>query len=150
MTDDEYLPKLPISWDEGREVVVVVLLAGAVLRLLGPLAGFLDRRWGVFADDIAELTRNASPTTGLMVLGAGVLIATTPRAGVVPILRRLTVIVAGVVLAEGVVGVLIELTRVSGAGVFGRLETVFARFAPALLFTGAGGWLAARVVPFDD
>ncbi|MEM9468127.1 MAG: hypothetical protein AAGA90_22350 [Actinomycetota bacterium] len=150
MADEERTPDLPISWDEAREVVVVVLLASAVLRLLGPLAGFIDDRWGAFSDDVAELTRNASPTTGLMVLAAGVLIATTPRNAVVPSLRRATVVVASIVLLEGVIAIGIELTRVSGAGVLGRLETIFSRFLPAVLFAGTGRWLAAKVVPFDD
>ena len=150
MAGDERKTDLPVSWDEAREVVVVLLLAGAVLRMLGPLVGFIDDRWGAFSDDVAELTRNASATTGLMVLAAGVLIATTPRAAVVPALRTATVIVATIVLVEGVVATAIELTRVSGAGVLGRLETIFSRLLPAILFAGAGRWLAAKVVPFDD
>lgn len=141
---------LPISWDEARELIIVILLAGAVLRLLGPIAGYVDDNWGTFSDTLAELTRNAAPTTGLMVLGAGVLIATTPRNDVVPALRRATIIVATLVLLSGAIAIFVQLTRVSSAGVFGRLETVFSRSGPAVLFAGAGRWLALRVVPFDD
>ncbi|MEM8707289.1 MAG: hypothetical protein AAGE98_12580 [Actinomycetota bacterium] len=142
--------QLPVSWDEAREVVIVVLLVSAVLRLLGPLAGFLDDRWGVFSDDLAELTRNASPTTGMMVLGAAVLVVTTPRVDLVPALRTATIWVASFVLLESLVALILELTRVSGTGVLGRLETMFSRSGPALLMSGAARWLATRVVPFAD
>ncbi len=150
MADEARDADLPVSWDEAREVVIVVLLVAAVMRMLGPLVGFIDDRWGAFSDDVAELTRNANGTTGIMVFAAGVLIATTPRTDVVPALRRATTIVAAIVLLQGVIGIAIELTRVSGAGFLGRLETVFARFVPAVLLAGAARWLAARVVPFDD
>ena len=59
-----------------------------------PAVGFIDERWGVFSDDLAELTRNASPTTGLMVIGAAVLVATTPQVDLVPSLRAATVVIA--------------------------------------------------------
>lgn len=150
MSDEPRSSELPISWDEAREVVIVILLVGTVLRLLGPLSGFIDDRWGVFADDLAELTRNASPTTGMMVLAAAVLVATTPRADMVPTLRTATVAVSWLVLVEGFIAVILELTRVSGTGVLGRLESVFSRSLPALLFAGTARWLAARVIPFDD
>ena len=92
MSDDTESSALPVSWDEAREALIVVLLVCAVLRMLGPLSGFIDERWGVFSDDLAELTRNASPTTGLMVIGAAVLVATTPQVDLVPSLRTATVI----------------------------------------------------------
>ena len=150
MAGDETESDLPVSWDEAREVLVVVLLASAVLRLLSPFVGFLNDRWGVFSDEVAELVRNANSTTGLMVLGAGVLIATTPRTAVVPALRRATVVIGSIVVLQGIVGIIIELTRASAAGVLARLVTVFGRFLPGVLLAGAGRWLAAKVVPFDD
>ncbi|MEO0493674.1 MAG: hypothetical protein AAF081_09680 [Actinomycetota bacterium] len=150
MSDDTDARSLPVSWDEAREVLVVVLLACAVLRMLGPLAGFIDDRWGVFSDDLAELTRNASPTTGTMVLGAAVLVATTPRVDLVPSLRTATIVIAWLVVVQAGAAILLDLWRVSGTGVLGRLEPIFGRSLPALLMAGAARWLAARVVPFDD
>ena len=100
MSDDTESSALPVSWDEAREALIVVLLVCARLRMLGPLSGFIDERWGVFSDDLAELTRNASPTTGLMVIGAAVLVATTPQVDLVPSLRTATVVIAWVVTLQ--------------------------------------------------
>jgi len=150
MSDDTESSALPVSWDEAREALIVVLLVCAVLRLLGPLSGFIDERWGVFSDDLAELTRNASPTTGLMVIGAAVLVATTPQVDLVPSLRTATVVIAWVVTLQAGAAILLDLWRVSGTGVLGRLEPIFGRSLPALLLAGTGRWLASRVVPFDD
>ena len=58
MSDDTESSALPVSWDEAREALLVVLLVCAVLRMLGPLSGFIDERWGVFSDDLAELPRS--------------------------------------------------------------------------------------------
>ena len=150
MSDDTESSAPPVSWDEAREALIVVLLVCAVLRMLGPLLGFIDERWGVFSDDLAELTRNASPTTGLMVIGAAVLVATTPRVDLVPSLRTATVAIAWIVILQAGAAILLDLWRVSGTGVLGRLESIFGRSLPALLLAGTGRWLASRVVPFDD
>jgi hypothetical protein len=141
--------ELPVSWDEAREVVVVVLLTAALLRVLSPLLGYLDSGvGGPLADDIAEITRNADIFTGVLLLGAGCLIATTPPVDVVPALRRAGVLVATVVAVMAGWALVVELTRASGSGMLGRLQSVFGRSGPGLLLATTSAWLARRVVPF--
>ena len=142
---------LPISWDEAREVVIVVTTAAAALILLGPVVGFFDGRytWS-FGDDVAEVTRNASPTAGLLILVAGLVVATTPPTDVVPVLRRSVAIVALLIAIFGVAAVTVELTRPSAVGVAGRLQSVMGRSGPGAMLAATARWLALRVVPFDD
>ncbi len=143
--------ELPVSWDEAREVVVVVLLTAAVLRVLSPLLGYLDSgRGGALSDDIAELTRNADVFTGVLLLGAGCLIATTPAVDVVPALRRTCVWIATTVAVMAGWALIIELTRASGSGVLGRLQSVFGRSGPSLLLAATSAWLGRRVIPFSS
>lgn len=143
---------LPVSWDEAREVLIVVLLVAAVLYIISPFIGFFDTRLqgGTFGDDVAFLTRQVSPSSGTMLLLAGILIATTPPGDVVPALRRAVIVIAGVAVFIGFIAVVVELTRVSGSGMAARLASAFARSVPGALLAGAGRWLAMRVVPFDD
>ena len=70
--DDASADDLPISWDEAREVVIVVATVAATVMLLGPVVGFFGDRYSGFSlsDDIAEVTRNAGPSTGVLVLVA--------------------------------------------------------------------------------
>lgn len=143
--------ELPISWDEAREVVVVVLLAAAALRVVSPFLGYLESRvGGALADDIAEVTRNADVFTGMLLLGAGCLIATTPVVDIVPALRRAGVLMATVVAVMAGWALVVELTRASGSGVLGRLQSVFGRSGPGLILATTSAWLARRVVPFSD
>ena len=143
---------LPISWDEAREVVIVVLLVAASLYIISPIVGWLDPRVrnAAFADDLAFMARNVSPSSGLMLLGAGVLLATTPRSDVVPALRRAVVLIAGTAVLVGVVAMIVELTRVSGSGMSARLQTIFGRSGPGVLLAATTRWLALRVESFDD
>jgi len=143
--------ELPVSWDEAREVVVVVLLTAAVLRILSPFLGYLDAGvGGALADDIAEITRNADVFTGILLLGAGCLIATTPAVDVVPALRRAGVLIATAIAVMAAWALVIELTRASGSGVLGRLQSVFGRSGPGLMLAATSAWLARRVIPFAD
>jgi len=140
---------LPVSWDEGREIVIVVLMMATVLFVISPFMGWLALRFpGSFTEHVATITRNVSTTSGLFVLAAGVLLATTPPTDVVPALRRVVIGVATVVVVLGVVAIVVELTRASGAGFSGRLQTIFGRSGPGVLLAGTGRWLAARVIPF--
>lgn len=142
--------ELPISWDEAREVVIVVCTAAAAIMLLGPVVGYLDDRFSGFSlgDDVAELTRNANPSTGILILLAAVIIAVTPASDVVPVLRRSVAIVALVITMFGVAAITVELTRPTGAGVAGRLQIVMSRSGPGAMLAGTARWLALRVVPF--
>jgi hypothetical protein len=143
--------ELPISWDEAREVVVVVLLAASVLRVLSPFLGYLDAGvGGALADDIAEVTRNADVFTGMLLLGAGCLVATTPQVDVVPALRRTGVLIATAIAVMAGWALVIELTRASGSGMLGRLQSVFARSGPGLILAATSAWLSRRVIPFGN
>ncbi|MDG1409619.1 MAG: hypothetical protein P8L46_10775 [Acidimicrobiales bacterium] len=143
--------ELPISWDEAREIVVVVLLTAAVLRVLSPFLGYLDAGvGGALADDIAEVTRNADVFTGILLLGAGCLVATTPPVDVVPALRRAGVFIATAVAVMAGWALVVELTRASGSGMLGRLQSVFGRSGPGLLLAATSAWLARRVIPFGN
>jgi len=46
------------------------------------------------------------------------------------------------------VAIVIELTRASGVGFTGRLQTIFGRSGPGVLLAATGRWLALRVEPF--
>ena len=142
---------LPISWDEAREGVIVVAAAAALLQLLGPVVGYVDDRFSGFSlgDDVAELTRNASTSTGLLILLAALVIAVTPPTDVVPILRRAVAGVALVIVIFAVAAITVELTRPSGAGVAGRLQIVMSRSGPAAMLAATARWLTLRVVPFS-
>ena len=148
--DDASADDLPISWDEAREVVIVVTAAAALLQLLGPVVGYADDRFSGFSlgDDVAELTRNASSSTGLLILIAALVIAVTPPTDVVPILRRGVALVALVIAIFAVAAITVELTRTSGAGVAGRLRIVMSRSGPAAILAATARWLTLRVVPF--
>lgn len=147
--DDSPGDALPISWDEAREVVIVVATAAAALILLGPVVGFFDGRYAwSFGDDVAEVTRNASPTAGLLILVAGLVVAVTPPTDVVPILRRSVAIVALLIAIFGVAAVTVELTRPSVVGVTGRMQSVMGRSGPGTMLAVTARWLALRVVPF--
>lgn len=148
--DDSPADELPIPWDEEREVVIVVTAAAAALVLLGPVVGYIDDRFSGFSlgDDVAELTRNASPSTGLLILAAALVVAVTPPVDVVPALRRGVAGVALVIVIFAVAAMTVELTRPSGAGVAGRLQIVMARSGPGGMLAATARWLALRVVPF--
>ena len=140
---------LPISWDEAREVVIVVVTAAAAVLLLGPVVGFFDDRFAFsLGDDVAELTRNAGPTTGMLILIAALIVAVTPSTDVVPALRRAVAIVALVILGFAVASITVELTRPSGTGVAGRLQIVMSRGGPGAMLAATARWLVLRVVPF--
>lgn len=149
VTDDDR--DLPISWDEAREVVVVVTTLTALLLLLSPVVGFFDDRFPrAFGDDVAELTRNAAPSTGIVILLAAVLLATTPRADVIPALRVAVAVVATIIAAAGMAAITVELTRASAAGVGSRLQSVFGRSGPGTMLAVCARWLVMRVEAFDD
>ncbi|MGB1505067.1 MAG: hypothetical protein ACPHJY_06625 [Acidimicrobiales bacterium] len=148
--DDASADDLPISWDEAREVVIVVATVAATVMLLGPVVGFFGDRYSGFSlsDDIAEVTRNAGPSTGVLVLVAALIVAVTPPTDVVPVLRRGVAVVAFVIAVFAVAAMTVEMTRPSGSGVAGRLQIVMSRSGPGLMLAVTARWLTLRVVPF--
>ena len=76
MGDESSSSPLPISWDEAREVAIVVLIGSAALMLASPIVGWFDPRiGGTFADDVAMITSNVGSST------SGLCCVTTPIAG---------------------------------------------------------------------
>ena len=153
MADERRDAILPISWDEAREIVVVVLLAVATMHVLAPLVGFRDNRFrgaGPFIDDLVELTQNAGPNAGMMALAAAVLVVTTPPVDVVPLLRRAVAVVTLFIATAAAIHLFGTMVRSAPTGLAARLQVVFGRGAPGLLLAGTGRWLIQRVVPFDD
>ena len=153
MADERRDAILPISWDEAREIVVVVLLAVATMHVLAPLVGFRDNRFrgsGPFIDDLVELTQNAGPNAGMMALAAAVLVVTTPPADVVPLLRRAVAVVTLFIATAAAIHLFGTMVRSAPTGLAARLQVVFGRSAPGLLLAGTGRWLIQRVVPFDE
>ena len=89
MSDDTESSALPVTT---RAEALIVVLVCAVLRMLGPLSGFIDERWGVFSDDLADHPQCIAHhrTHGDR---AAVLVATTPQVDLVPSLRTATVVI---------------------------------------------------------
>ena len=151
MGDESSSSELPISWDEAREIAIVVLIGSAALMLASPIVGWFDPRiGGTFADDVAMITSNVGSSTGIMLIGAGVLVATTPRHDVVPALRRAVVILASIAVLMGVVAIVNQMVRTTGSGFAGRLQVIFGRSGPGTMLAATARWLALRVIPFDD
>lgn len=148
--DNASADELPISWDEAREVVIVVATVAATVMLLGPVVGFFGDRYSGFSlgDDVAEVTRNAGPSAGLLVLVAALILAVTPPTDVVPVLRRWVAIVSLVIAIFAVAAITVEMTRPSGSGMAGRLQIVMSRSGPGLMLAATARWLTLRVVPF--
>ena len=141
----------PVSWDEAREVIALVLGFCAAAMALSPLAfRLIDGQWD--RDGFRSALQGATtPSTGLVVLGAAVIVATTPAADVTPRLRGFVNLVALVVVALCVIHILDLLFADSAGGVrrfFTRFATVLWRPAPAGLMAGMASWTALRVVPF--
>lgn len=144
---------LPVSWDEARELVSVMLLAAALMVAAAPGVRFIgtgslfDDIW----DDLATILANINPIVGLLVLASAVSVCTVPPIDVVPALRRAVLIVAVVVTVLGVVAMVIELTSPSAnrsEAVWIRFGSVLTRSGPAVLLASTAAWMARRVVPF--
>lgn len=141
----------PVSWDEAREIVALVLSLCALLMALAPVTfRLIDGQWdrNGFRSALQGAT---TPVTGLVILGAALVVATTPALDVTPRLRSIVSIVATIVVVLGVVHILDLLFAESAGGIrrfFTRFPTILWRPAPTTLMAGLAGWLARRVVPF--
>ena len=154
MNTDSRRPADPVSWDEAREIVSIVLLSAAVLVVLAPMIRFLaDGSPYGLADTISTLFQNVGPVSGLLLVGSAVLVVTVPPQDVVPLLRRTIELVSVVIAAIGFLAVLVEVTSVTApqpAGFFIRLSTMAARSLPGTMLAGLAAWLARNVVPFPS
>ncbi len=143
--------RLPVPWDEAREVLVIVVAVAAVSWILQPVVEVLtDGRDYGFGDDLQAALRHVDPVGGGLLLGAAAVLASTPAVDVVPRLRRGLGLTAGLVAVAGMVAVVNDLGvgRVGGVDAWTRIEAVMARSGPGTLLTATAGWLAARVRAF--
>ena len=143
----------PVSWDEAREIVALVLSLCAALMALAPVAfRLIDGQWD--RNGLRSALQGATtPVTGLVVLGAALVVATTPAADVTPRLRWIVNLVAAVVVTLCVIHILDLLFDESAGGLrrfFTRFPTILWRPAPTALMAGLAGWMARRVVPFPS
>ena len=108
-----------VSWDEAREILAVVLVAAAVMHLTGPMVRYLanDNQFPLW-DDLSTILNNVNALTGALLLGAAVVISTTPAVDVVPRLRRVVYVVSALVSALGMLYVLNVLTVVTAGDKF--------------------------------
>ena len=141
---------LPVAWDEAREVVALVLTLCAALMAVAPIVfriidGQIDR-----AGFRSAMQGATFSVTGVAILGAAVLVATTPAVDVTPKLRRLVAWTAALIVVLCALHIL-DLLFAESAGVrkfFLRFPTIASRPLPTGLMAGLAGWLARRVVPF--
>ncbi|GJM37260.1 MAG: hypothetical protein DHS20C19_06270 [Acidimicrobiales bacterium] len=142
---------LPVAWDEAREVVALGLTLCAALMAAAPIVsrlidGQLDRwAWN------GTLISSTTPSVGVVILGAAVLVATTPAVDVAPGTRRAVSIVSTVITVLAVVLILDILFGPTAGGVrefFRRFPTILRSPLPTALMAGMAGWLGRRVVPF--
>lgn len=136
-----------VSWDEARELLVVVLLIAAVAYVAGPLVRHLavDDQLD-FWDDMRVILANINLATGVVLTGAALAVCTAPRSATLPALRRTVSIIAKLVTLFGLVAMVNALTVRSGAdSVLLRISLVMTASGPGTLLAGLAGWMVDRV-----
>jgi len=149
-TGSDDLGPAPVPWDEAREVVALVATLAAALIAIAPIVGRLIDGQLDRAGFGSALT-GARPTAGLLLLGAAVLVATTPAVDVAPALRSIVVRVSAVVCLIATLAVLDRLFADAAGGLrhfFTRFPAILSYSGPAALLSGTAAWVARRVVPF--
>ncbi len=148
MADERERRRLAVAWDEAREILVVALLAAALLHVVAPVIRYLgiDRRYPWW-DDLHSALTNVNALTGVLLLGAAVVVCTTPAADMVPRLRQSVYWISLAVAALGVVAIINVLSVPSaGDAAAMRLAVVAWRSGPAVLLSACAAWMARRVV----
>ena len=143
----------PVSWDEARELVAIVLLVAAVAVVAAPVVRDLgDGGSYPFWDHVRGGLRNIAPPSGMLLLASAVVVCTAPVVDVVPALRRAVVVVAGVMVVLGVVAILLDITAptAGGSALTIRTASILARSGPGTMLAGIALWLGLRVVPFPQ
>jgi cytochrome bd-type quinol oxidase subunit 2 len=137
----------PVSWDEAREVLTVVLLTSALGYLTGPLVRQLAADNGYrFWDDLRFVLGNINVVSGLLLVGAALVVCTAPGDATVPALRRAASVLAKVVTVLGIVAMINVLTvRDPADSVFLRISLVMVASGPGTLLAGLAAWLVDRV-----
>ena len=137
-----------VAWDEAREVLAVVLLAVALLHVIAPMIRYagMERRYSWWEDLHSTLT-NVNALTGIMLVGAAIVVCTTPADDMVPRLRQSVYWTSVAVALLGVLAIINVLSVPSaGDATAMRLAVVAWRSGPAVLLSGCAAWMARRVV----
>lgn len=148
MADERERRPVAVAWDEAREILVVVLLAAALLHVVAPVIRYLgiDRRYPWW-DDLHSALTNVNALTGVLLLGAAVVVCTTPAVDMVPRLRQSVYWISLAVAVLGVVAIINVLSVPSaGDAAAMRLAVVAWRSGPAVLLSACAAWMARRVV----
>ena len=148
MADERDRRPVAVAWDEAREVLAVVLLAAALLHVIAPIIRYagIDRRYPWWSDLHSALT-NVNALTGVMLVGAAIVVCTTPADDMVPRLRQSVYWTSFAVALLGVLAIINVLSVPSaGDATAMRLAVVAWRSGPAVLLSGCAAWMARRVV----
>jgi hypothetical protein len=136
-----------VSWDEAREVLTVVLLTAALGYLTGPLVRqFASDDGYELWDDLRFVLGNIDVVSGMLLVGAALVVCTAPADATVPALRRAASLLAKAVTVLGIVAMINVLTARSAAdSVFLRISLVVVASGPGTLLAGLAAWLVDRV-----
>lgn len=137
----------PVSWEEAREVLTVVLLIAALGYVIGPLVRqFAIANRYQFWDDLRVVLGNIDVVSGMLLVGAALVVCTAPADATVPPLRRAAALLAKVFTVLGVVAMINVLTARNAAdSVFLRISLVMVASGPGTLLAGLAAWLVDRV-----
>ena len=136
-----------MAWDEAREVLVVVLLVAAMLRVAGYMIWYAGSGspfpWW---EDYHRALAAVDVLTGVLLVGAAVAVCTTPAEDMVPRLRLAVCWASVAVALLGVLAIINELGSPSGTSAMLRLGWVATVPGPAVVLSGCAAWMARRVV----
>jgi cytochrome bd-type quinol oxidase subunit 2 len=137
----------PVSWEEAREVLIVVLLIVALGYLTGPLVRqfAVDNRYD-FWEDMRVVLGNIDVVSGMLLVGAALAVCTAPADATVPALSRAASLVAKTFTVLGIVAMINVLTARNAAdSFFLRISLLMVASGPGTLLAGLAAWLVDRV-----
>jgi hypothetical protein len=138
---------LSVAWDEAREVLVVVLLVAALLRVVAHMIWYVGFDSPVpWWEDYHRALVAVDVLTGVLLVGTAVAVCTTPAEDMVPRLRLAVYWASVAVALLGVLAIINVLGAPSGGGAMMRLAEVAAGSGPAVVLSGCAAWMARRVV----
>ncbi|MEE9413670.1 MAG: hypothetical protein V3V01_00200 [Acidimicrobiales bacterium] len=133
-----------VPWEEARGFIAFLLLAAAVASLFSGVLAMIDADLDSFRRGFIVLVRIPGIRPALLVLGAALLIVTAPARSLSPVLRKSTLILAVIIVAEAVLYGVNILTLDDGSAL-GRLWPVFNNAGTGVIIGGASAWLCKRV-----
>ena len=136
-----------MAWDEAREVLVVVLLVAAMLRVVASMIWYIA--YGSpfpWWEDYHRALAAVDVLTGVLLVGAAVAVCTTPAEDMVPRLRLAVYWASVAVVLLGVLAIINQLGSPLDASAMLRLGWVASGPGPAVVLSGCAAWMARRVV----